>query len=170
MKFLKNVQPNIYKSIDLKQTTFKIKDGATTPEELTIVIGEGNMTWTERVERMYELDRGNLDTVNNGDQQPMEVRFDFRWDYIVGDATPTPYEALKQTGNASAWVSTDSDACAPYAVDLEVVYDPDCGGNDKETYAFADFRYEELAMDFRNKSISCSGRCNTVAPTITRST
>jgi len=67
-------------------------------------------------------------------------------------------------------VSTDSDACAPYAVDLEVIYDPNCGGNDVETYIFPDFRKEELAFDFRNKSISCSGRCNALRPTITRAT
>jgi hypothetical protein len=166
-----NPQPDIYKAIDLKDCTFKIKDGTTVPLEVTMKIGDGNMTWTERTELEYELDRGDLDTVGLGDQQPMEVRFDYRWDYVIGDSGTTAYDALNQIGNASAWVSTDtSDSCASYAVDLEVEYDPDCGGNDKETYTFPDFRKEELAFDFRNKSISCSGRCNALRPTIVRST
>ena len=54
-------------SIDMKESVLKIKDGTTTPNELTVLIGEGNLSWTERQERQYELDRGNLDTVRNGD-------------------------------------------------------------------------------------------------------
>ena len=81
-------------------------------------------------------------------------------------------EALKQIGNAllsgSAWISSDTDACRPYAVDLVLVYDPACSTGDVESITFADFRYESLDHDLRGGSISCSGKCNIVVPTLTR--
>lgn len=164
---------NTFATIDLKNCTIKIKDGSSTPNEVEIKIGEGNMSWTERVEREYELDRGSLDTVRNGDETPMEVNFDFKWEFIKAkdtDSLPTIEEALKQTGKASGWATTSSDACEPYSVDLEIENDPDCSPEEKETLTFADFRYEELGHDLQNASISCSGRCNAVKPTSVRST
>jgi len=164
---------NTFATIDLKKVTMKIKDGATTPEEVEIKIGEGNFTWTERIEREYELDRGTLDSVRNGDETPMEVRFDFKWEFIkakTADSVPTIEEALKQIGKASTWVTTSSDACEPYSVDIELLNAPACTGEQNETITFPDFRHEELSHDLRNASISCNGRCNATVPTIVRST
>ena len=164
---------NTFATIDLKKTTMKIKDGTTTPNEVEIKIGEGNFTWTERIEREYELNRGTLDTVRNGDEAPMEVRFDFKWDFIkakVPDTVPTIEEALKQIGKASTWTTTSADACEPYSVDIELENDPDCTGEQREIITFPDFRHEELSHDLRNASISCTGRCNATLPTIVRQT
>jgi len=169
---LKNWEP-AYRLIDLKDATFKIKDGGT--NSITIRIGAGNLTYTERANREYTLDRGILDDVRDGDEEPMDVNFDFVWDYIKGSGSGTPSveDALKQQGDASAWTSSDSDDCAPFAVDIEITYDPslnnsDCTG-DTETITLPDFRYEELSHDIRNAQISCSGRCNAKQATVARS-
>lgn len=160
--------------IDIKNATFYIKDGGagSAQNSITIKIGEGNLTYVVRQEREYVLDRGNLDDVRNGDQSPCELSFDFTWEYIdsgsASGATPTPEDALRQVNAASSWVSSDADVCRPYAVDVEVLYDPNCSGGDQERLTFSDFRYEELNHDYRAGTISCSGRCNVVAPTSAR--
>ena len=132
------------------------------------------LSYTERKNIEYTLDRGLLDEVREGDQVPMEVRIDFIWDYLRGNpastSTPTVEEALKNIGNASEWVSTDSDACRPYAVDLRVTYQPtpwSCG--DQEVITLQDFRYEQLDHDLRAGTVSVSGRCNVTDATVVRS-
>ena len=160
-------------TIDLKNTTMKIKDGKTVPNEVEILIGEGNFNWTEHIERKYELDRGSLDTVADGDEIPMDVNFDFKWVFIKAmtpDTLPTVEEALKKIGKASAWITTSSDACEPYCIDIELTNAPSCGSEQQEIITFPDFRHEELAHDLRNASIACSGRCNATVPTIVRQT
>jgi hypothetical protein len=159
--------------IDLKHATIEILDGTTpTAKSIVVKIGEGNLTFTERKTIEYTLDRGLIDEVREGDQVPMEVSIDAVWEYISspsGGSVPTIFEALKKTGAASTWVTTDTDACRPYAVDLRVTYDPECGANSQEVILFPDFRFEEIGNDLREGTISISGRCNAVAPTAVRS-
>jgi hypothetical protein len=159
--------------IDFKKCTVKIKDGSTTPNELEIKSGPGNVTWSEKKTREYMPDRGLLDGVRDADEEPLDLSFEFQWIFlksITGATTPTIEEALKGTGAASDWVSVDSDTCQPYAVDIEIEYDPDCTGNIKEIILFEDFRYENLAHDLRAGTVSVTGRCNVTEPTITRET
>jgi hypothetical protein len=148
-------------AIDLKKATLTIKDGSTTPNELSVKIGEGNVTFSEKKNMEYILDRGILDTVKEGDEVPVEVNFDFMWEYIMGSSSTSPgiMEALR--GDAAGWVSTDTDACRPFACDIEIEYLPTpstCG--DKEVITFPDFRVESMDGDLRNAQISCSGKCN----------
>jgi hypothetical protein len=157
--------------IDLKDATIKIKDGAATQNEIEVTIGEGNLTWTERKNIEYVLDRGNLDEVREGDQAPVELSIDAIWEYIKslsGSGTPTIEDALKNVNEASTWESSDSDACRPYAVDIEIYYVPDCATGDTELITFSDFRYEQLDHDLRAATISVSGRCNITMPTASR--
>ena len=165
----------VYAQIDLKKATITLKDGGvgSAQESLAITIGEGNLTYTERKNIEYTLDRGNLDEVREGDQVPVDVSLDAVWEYITGGsasgATPTIEDVLKRTGPAAAWVSTDSDACRPFAVDVVITYLPtpsNCG--DQEIITLQDYRYEELAHDLRAGTIATSGRCNVVAATAVR--
>lgn len=163
-----------FASIDLKYATISIKDGGvgTAQNSIEIKIGEGNLTYTERREMIYTADRGTLDDVREGDEQPMDVSFDFLWEYIssVSPNPPTVEDALKNRNEASGWVSTDADACRPYAVDIEINYVPNCQptGN-TEVITLPDFRWEELNHDLTAASISCTGRCNAVEATAVRS-
>lgn len=170
----KRVWWNTFATIDLKYATIKIKDGTSvTPKELEIKVGEGNLTYTERKEMIYDKDRNALDTVREGEEQPVELNFDIKWTYITALAasgTPTVEDALKKKGEASTWVSTDEDECAPYCVDIEIEYVPDCQATgNTEIISFPDFRYEELAHDLRNATIACSGRCNATEAGVARS-
>lgn len=157
--------------IDLKNATVIIRDGSTPVNSVTIKVGEGNLSFTEKVNRTYTLDRGALSEVRNGDESPLELKFDMVWEYYKGghtsDGVASPIDALKKANAASTWTSSDSDTCRPYAVDIVVRYVPDCTG-DEEEITFADFRYESLAFDLKAGSISCDGKCNVTAATAAR--
>jgi hypothetical protein len=154
--------------IDLKNVTMTIKDGGANSVE--IKIGEGQMRYDETKTRIYRKNRGQLDEVVDGDEEPMDVSFDFQWEYLLSDTgvAPSVEDALKQRGEAAAWVSSDSNTCSPYAVDIELRNVVDCGAEDDEVILLPDFRYEKLSHDARGQSVSVSGKCNATEATITR--
>jgi len=127
-------------------------------------------TYTENSEYEYELDRGQLDTVREGNQVPMDVNLDFVYEFVTtgtGEAI-TPMDAIKGRGGAAEWVSSSADPCEPYAVDVDVEHIPPCGGADMEISIFPDFRADSKEFDLGEATVSVSGRCNAVEPTISR--
>lgn len=139
-------------------------------QQINIKIGDGNITYTENKNYEYELDRGTLDTVREGDEAPMDVKLDFVYEFITTGTSEaiTPMDALKRKGGAAEWVSSSADPCEPYAIDIEVEYTPPCGGAEKEITLFPDFRPDSKEVDFSEASVSVSGRCNATEPVITR--
>jgi hypothetical protein len=166
-----------YAQFDLKKATVKIKDGTVgtglTQNVLTVKIGEGTLTYSEKRNIQYTLDRGALDEVREGDQVPVDVKLDFTWTYLRGGLNSgdpaTVEEALKNIGNAAAWLSSDSDGCKPYAVDIEITFAPTpstCG--DQEVILLPDFRWESMDHDAKAGTVSVSGKCNVTQATVTR--
>ena len=141
------------------------------PQRITVSVGDGDMTWTENRDLIYDLDRGVLDTVRHGDDQPLEVSLGFTFEYVTTESgqTITPVDALKQIGEASEWVSSSSDLCEPYAVDLYVVHCVPCGTDLDQDFLFSDFRYESLEYSLADAAVAVSGRCNVTDVTTTRS-
>ena len=140
------------------------------PQQISIKIGDGNLTYSEKNNYDYELDRGEIDSVREGDQVPMEVNLDFVYEFITTGTSEaiTPMDALKRRGSAAEWVNSSSDPCEPYAVDIEVEHVPPCGGAQKEITIFPDFRSESRDVDLGEASISVSGKCNATEPIVTR--
>lgn len=140
------------------------------PQELEITIGEGNLTWTETKEYEYLRDRGDLDTVREGDEQPLEVSLEFVYEHVTTGTSESisPVDALKRLGSANEWVSSSADLCEPYAVDMEILHCVPCGTAQDERTVFPDFRYESLEFDLSAATIAVSGRCNVSDPTVTR--
>ncbi len=156
----------------LKDARIYLVDGSATPNKLEIKVGDGTLTYSEKVEREYELDRGNIDTVRNGDDQPVEVNCAFMWEWLkasTGDA-PTVRDVLTQSGAASAWVTSSTDTCEPFALDLVVEISPACTGIQSERLTFPDFRYENLDGDLSSGQVSFAGKCNATQPVIERYT
>ena len=141
------------------------------PQRIEVKIGEGNLTWTEAKEYEYLRDRGNLDTVKEGDEQPVEISMEFVYEYVKassgGDITPV--DALKQSGEAAGWISSASDQCEPYAIDILAKHCVPCGTDEDEDALFQDFRYEGLDFDLQAATIAVSGKCNISEATMTRS-
>ena len=139
--------------------------------KLEIKVGEGNLTFTENSPREYKKNRGRLDTVRDADEEPVDVSFDFVWEFlsaVAGSTTPTIKEALKQSGEAETWLSTSDDFCEPYCCDIEVHYDPACGGANTELIILEQFRSETLEHNLSDGQISCTGKCNVTEATSTR--
>ena len=139
--------------------------------KLAIKVGEGNLTFTENTPREYLKNRGLLDTVRNADEEPMDVSFDFVWEFLAGSLTgntPTIKEVLKRQGKASTWVSTSSDLCEPYCTDIVIYYDPACGGENTERVDLKYFRSETLEHNLRDAQCSCTGKCNVTGAVETR--
>jgi len=141
------------------------------PQRITIAIGDGDLSWTENRDLIYDLDRDTLDTVRLGEDQPLEVELAFTFEYVTtqsGQAI-TPVDAIKRIGEATEWVSSSSDLCEPYAVDIYVVHCVPCGTDQDQDFLFEDFRYESLEYSIQDASIAVSGRCNVTDVTTTRS-
>ena len=141
-------------------------------QKIEVVIGEGNLSYKEAYPREYRLNRGVLGSVRNADQVPCEVAFDIEWDYIsaaCAAVVPTVLEALKKVGAAVDWVSSGSDACEPYAIDLEFWNVPVCtAANASEKLIFEEFRVETIDPNAGDSQIAVTGKCNILAPTVRR--
>lgn len=139
---------------------------------LQIRIGEGNASWTEKRPVTYVKDRGRLDTVREGDQEPIEVKIDATWVFLKASTsqTPTIEDVLKKRGEAANWVTSATDTCEPYAVDVVIEYTPPCSTEQMEIYTLNDFRYEEMAHDVKAGTLALSGKCNIVEANVTRVT
>lgn len=141
------------------------------PQQLNFKIGDGNLTYTTHKDIQYVLDRGNLDTVREKDQMPCEVKIDAVYEHITTGTGEllSPQDALRQQGAAVEWVSSATDKCEQYAVDVQVVQTPPCGGVQVETTLFPDFRYETQEFNLKDATIALTGKCNAVEPIVTRS-
>lgn len=144
-----------------------------TYNQIELVVGEGNLTYTEKRAREYKKNKGRLYSVRNGDEDPVEISFSLYWEFLkssVADNEPITFEeALKKTGQASTWVTSDSaDPCAPYAVDIVIRHTPPCTDIANEEIAFTKFRYEELSHNAKEGTIECKGSANIIEPVLTR--
>lgn len=165
-----------------REGVLSIIDGSGTPKTVDVILGTGNLTFTISTPMEYETNRGVLSTgnVRAADDVPLELSLTSRFidlysDYGgSSDEIVTPYEAMYQKGqaNADGWVSAGSDACEPYAVDLQIVFDPVCpgGGTAKtdETILFPEFRCESCVGDIEAGTLVFNGKCKDNHPTITR--
>jgi hypothetical protein len=141
------------------------------PQQIDIKVGEGNLTYTEAKEYEYLLDRGVLDSVKEGDEQPLEASLEFVYEHVTTGTAEliTPVDALKNKNGASEWVSSSSDLCEPYAVDVEIDHEAPCGSVQDETTLLPEFRYDSLEFNLQDATIAVAGKCNATEATITRS-
>jgi hypothetical protein len=140
------------------------------PIQITVKVGDGNLTYTENKNYDYLLDRGNLDTVREGDEAPLEISLEFVYEFVktgTGEAI-TPVDALKGIGGAADWTSTSSDQCESYCVDIVIDRDAPCNTAEDEITVFSEFRYDSLEFDLSAATIAVNGRCNVTEPEITR--
>ena len=137
---------------------------------IEVRIGEGNLTYDQKKPREYKKDRGRLYLVRNADEVELEVAFDFVWDHIVGSTGDpiTIEEALTGEGRASYWVSSSTEACEPYAVDLVVLYTPECEDIEPEQIIFRDFRHDSMNHNMKDGTVACKGASNRTKPEATR--
>lgn len=151
--------------IDLKDTTIYIRDRAT--NWIEVRIGEGNLTYSERRNIDLDKDRGKLARIRLGEEEPLDIAFQFIWETLRSDGAepPTLEEAIKGIGAAASWVSAATepisntlDTNAPYSVHIQIVRDSPCGL--VEQTVFVEFNWAELSHDSKGGTIDCKGICN----------
>ncbi len=136
---------------------------------IEIHIGEGTLTYSEKRAVVYVLNRGKIYTVKLGDDAPMDVTFQFIWEFLraASGEPPTVEEGLRKIGAAADWVSSSSDPCEPYSVDIVICNVPPCVGN-SETIVLKYFRHEDLSHDLKAGQVSVTGKCNLAFAQIAR--
>lgn len=160
--------------ISLRDITVVLRDGTpSTPNELELVIGDGNITWTEQRPLEYTNDRDLLDERRLAAEVPLEVNLTAKLDYYTGltlGNTPSPMDAFYFENHAATWISTDSDPCRPKCLDLVVDNVPSCNGVDaRETYVFPRFFAENVDFDMQAAQLSVRGTCLATRVITTRS-
>ncbi len=160
---------------NLRDGELVIKDGTTpTPQSLTVLLDEGDLTWTERANTIEIKDRGSLadGPTRKGDEESISLSFTAKWTQLIGKAADGGdplqlYETLMFTSGASI-VST-SPSGEQDTLQLEfTVLDPAGAASEKITFAMV-YR-ESLTMSEGDDSnqITFSGRDFEVTPTIAR--
>jgi hypothetical protein len=135
-------------------------------------LGEGNLTYSEKRNLIYVRDRGYIDTMKVGDDEPIDVSLDFTWEFLRSAGAgfvPTIEEAVKQVGQAATWVSTSADPCEPYSVNVWLLDIPPCG-TDAESIQLPEFRWTSLDHDLKGGKVSVKASCNALYAIINHTT
>lgn len=141
--------------IDLKLCTIKLKDGGS--NYIEIGVDAGSLEYVEKRNVEFVKRRGLLDTVREGDEEPIDVSFQFAWSDLTahGGDPPTIEDVLK---NKEGWASTSPDPNAPYCIDIEIT--KNCGS--QEVILLEEFHYAELSHSTADATVDCRGQCNRV--------
>jgi len=141
---------------------------------LKIKVGDGTITWSEKKPREYKKDRGRLDQVRDGDEEPMDVTLNLMYEELTASSgdPPTPEDVLKRRGAAAAWVSAETDdPCAPYSINIRLDHQPpNCTAVQAERVILPRFRYEQLDHNPKDGMVNCQGKCNATEAEVTRYT
>lgn len=131
---------------------------------ITVEIGEGNLTYSEKRPLEYVTDGNAISEVREADEEALDLKMDFTWKRVSDS-----FAALinKIDNREVDQVSSDSIECRPYAVDVKLMYPDACTVPSSKNINFDDFRYETLDYDIKAGTISCGGKCNISYPTIT---
>lgn len=183
------------KSIDLRNVALFLKtktagvlmDSQTPCDVWTLMkFGEGTFTYTEADEIEYERNRGKLDDVNKGDDQPVEVSFEGKATFVTSRIGSDPAETatiheivsgknyaeggMKFQGTGEQWLSDFG--CPPYTCDLELHNIPqlECPTLlvHGEAHLFRFFRKTSLEWNPETKRVNCRGACHITEPFVIR--
>ena len=71
---------------NLRDAELVIKDGAGSPASLTVILDEGDLSWTETDDTKQIKDRGVLHHTRPGDQMACELSFTAKWTQLINDS------------------------------------------------------------------------------------
>ncbi len=159
---------------NLRDGELVIKDGSTTPLVLTVVLDEGDLTWTERQRTIEVKDRGSIlnGHTRKGDEESISISFTAKWTQLLGQsASPTDplqlYEMLTFADGST--VESTSAAGEQDTLTFEfTVLDP--AGVASERIVFSKVYRETLTMseDKEANLIAFAGRAFVPQPVVSR--
>lgn len=159
---------------NLRDGELVIRDGSNPPLTLTLLLDEGDLTWTQRQRTLEIKDRGSIAAghTRKGDDESVALSFTARWTQLLGRtvnaADPLQLYEMLMFADGSGVVSTSSPG-EQQTLTLEfTVRDP--AGVASERVTFEKVYRESLTMSEGNESnlIAFSGRAFQTAPTVSR--
>ena len=160
---------------NLRDAELVLKDGGSpTPLQLTVVLDEGDLSWTERLRTIEIKDRGRITGghLRPGEEESVTLSFSAKWTQLIGKANDAGdplqlYEFL--TFTAGAGVTSTSGSGQQQTLTFEfTVLDP--AGVASEKITFSKVYRESLNLsegdDFN--LIQFTGRAFVTRPTVSR--
>ncbi len=160
---------------NLRDGELVIRDGTTpTPQSLTVLLDEGDLTWTQRNHTIEVKDRGSIAAGHTrpGDDESVSLSFTAKWTQLIGKSASGGdplqlYELLMFVSGMGAVSTSPTGEQETLEIEFTVV---DPAGVAGETITFAKVYRESLTMsegqDFNQ--ISFTGRDFEVAPSVAR--
>jgi hypothetical protein len=159
---------------NLRDGELVIKDGSATPVVLTVILDEGDLSWTQRLRTVEIKDRGSISAghLRKGDDESVQLSFTARWTQLIGkSANPADplqlYETLMLTPGSGV-VSTSGTGQQDTLKFEFTVVDPT--GVASEKIVFTKVYRESLTLSEGDDTnvIAFSGRSFETAPQISR--
>lgn len=160
---------------NLRDGELVIRDGTSpTPLELTLMLDEGDLSWTQRTHTIEVKDRGSIAAghTRKGDEESVSLSFTTKWTQLLGksadEADPLQLYELLMLASGTGAVST-SQVGEQETLRFEfTVTDP--AGEASERIVFDKVYRESLTMAEGDEfnAISFRGRDFEAAPTIER--
>ena len=159
---------------NLRDGELIIKDGSSTPLALTVLLDQGDLTWTQRQRTIEVKDRGSIATghTRKGDEDSITISFTAKWTQLLGkSANPTDplqlYELL--TFATGANITSTSAIGEQDTLTFEfTVLDPAGVASEKLTFNKVYRETLTLSEDKDANLIAFSGRAFTTQPLVTR--
>lgn len=167
---------------NFRDAVLTIKDGSGTPKTLVVSVAEGNLSFTVKKPTFTIRNRGKIIARKEGNEEEMDVSFSVKFEQWSADTASTGLsvpDVLLQKGNTigqtpatNNWVNTDTQGCAPWAVDLEFKIFKTCdqtATGDYETIVLPKFHATEVKFNEGEEAnmIEVTGTCLAFEPTRT---
>jgi hypothetical protein len=160
---------------NLRDGELVIKDGTTpTPQSLTLILDQGDLSWTETTRTIEVRDRGSISGGHTrpGDDESVQLSFTARWTQLIGKFASSGdplqlYEFLNFLAGLNVVSTSAAGEQQTLAFEFSVV---DPAGVAGEKITFAKVYKESLAMSEGDdaNTITFNGRDFEVRPTISR--
>ncbi|MBX3450380.1 MAG: hypothetical protein KF777_12505 [Planctomycetaceae bacterium] len=159
---------------NLRDGELVIKDGSTPAKSLTVLLDEGDLSWTERQRTIEVKDRGSVAQghLRKGDEDSIAISFSAKWTQLLGRSVnagdPLQLYELLTFADGTGAVSTSGPGEQQTLRFEFTVLDP--AGLATERIAFGKVYRESLTLSEGDDAnlIAFSGRCFEVSPTVAR--
>lgn len=159
---------------NLRDGELVILDGSATPMSLTLLLDEGDLSWTQKQRTIEVKDRGSISAghTRRGDQESVSISFSAKWTQLLGKSVNEDdplqlYEFLNFVSGLG--LKSTSSTGEQNTLKMEfTVFDP--AGTASEKIVFSKVYQESLTMSEGNEFnlIAFQGRDFEERPTITR--
>lgn len=159
---------------NLRDGELVIKDGSSPAKSLTVLLDEGDLTWTQRVRTIEVKDRGSIAAghTRKGDDESVSLSFSAKWTQLLGksanSADPLQLYELLTFATALGLTST-SGAGQQDTLQFEfTVTDPTGAASEKITFAKVYRENLTLSEGVDYNVIAFTGRDFEVSPVVGR--